>query len=69
MLNEFLGRPRSESRLEAEADEGQVGEALEVPAGDGLDSVAVQVELVDGGGHLGGHLLKVLWAQLSCMRF
>ena len=64
-VERVLGEAPVRELVVVEADEGQVGEALEVPAGDGLDSVAVQVELVDGGGHLGGHLPQGVVGQIE----
>lgn len=64
-VERVLGEAPVREQVVVEADEGQVGEALEVPAGDGLDSVAVQVELVDGGGHLGGHLPQGVVGQVE----
>ena len=64
-VERVLGEAPVRELVVVEADEGQVGEALEVPTGDGLDSVAVQVELVDGGGHLRGHLPQGVVGQVE----
>lgn len=60
-----LGDPPIGQPVVVQPDEGQVGEALEVPIGDGLDLVAVQVELVKGCGHLGWHLSQDVVGQVE----
>lgn len=60
-----LGEPSIRQLVVVHADEGKVGEVLEVSAGNGLDLIAVQVELVNGRGHLGGHPSQDVVGQIE----
>lgn len=60
-----LGEPPVGKLVIVKANEGKVGEGLEVPARDCLDLVAVQVELVDGCGDLGWHLSQAVVRQVE----
>lgn len=60
-----LGEPSVGQLVVVHADESEVGEVLEIVFGDGLDLVAVQVELVNDRGHLGRHLSQDVVGQIE----